>query len=464
MDTSPARAKPEADRLDKVFVLVHGTWASKAEWIEPESDFAKRLTSKVPYSRTSAFRWTGRNSDRARRDAGKKLAEHTANLRRERPDTEIVVVGHSHGGNVALNAYREPCGQQSIEKIVCLGTPFFRFRARELKPASNMIATGLIAILCLGFLLDRASQLWTLTVLQTVTTSNRPSPDPDDPTDFSEDDLSKFEVTLMKAGYALIFFAVLPPLAFLFVRPIAWLCEKGLQPLQRTWLRDHAPPISNPPTLVLYTTGDEARGWLWFIERVWRPVFTGLFVFGQILTKALLLAIPLAFIAVAKSISQENGTGFFPYFGAFGNVVLLIGFTYISTLAAFVLSLLAAVYGSLVAGAPWGFGSAGLISYQLIAVKAVEWPIQTPCVDAALVTFEGPRSFGTLLHSSFYTSEVVIDHICSWIAGEHFGPPANEAAVTEKRPLLLGRRRQWLYAIVLLITSWLLWELLLKLL
>jgi len=133
MDTSPATAKPEADRLDKVFVLVHGTWARKAEWIEPESDFAKKLTSKVPYSRTSAFRWSGRNSDRARRDAGKKLAEHTANLRRERPDAEIAVVGHSHGGNVALNAYRDPCGQQSIEKIVCLGTPFFSISSERAK-------------------------------------------------------------------------------------------------------------------------------------------------------------------------------------------------------------------------------------------------------------------------------------------------------------------------------------------
>ena len=118
---------------------------------------------------------------------------------------------------------------------------------------------------------------------------------------------------------------------------------------------------------------------------------------------------------------------------------------------------------SLVAGAPWGFGSAGL-RHQLVAVKVVEWPIHTPYVDTVLVSFEGQRSFGKLLHSSFYASEMVNDHFRSWIVGVHCPRPASEDVVAEKLPPLLGKRRQWLYAIGVLIGSRLLRDLLLKLL
>jgi hypothetical protein len=143
---------------------------------------------------------------------------------------------------------------------------------------------------------------------------------------------------------------------------------------------------------------------------------------------------------------------------------LLTTFTYLSTLGAFTLSILAAVYGSFVAGTPWGFGSAGLISYQLIAVTVMEWPVEKANVDAVLVNFDGPRSFGALTHSAFYSSESVTDHICSWLVGGRCSPPDRGSVLEQKAPAMFGRRRQWLYAIGLLIASWLLWWLLGKIL
>jgi pimeloyl-ACP methyl ester carboxylesterase len=357
----------------------------------------------MPTAKTHAFRWSGRNSDRDRASAGKALVRETSELRAEYPEAEVVVVGHSHGGNVALKAYGEVGGPASIDKIICLGTPFFHFAARALKPAANVIASGLIAILCLTLVLHRAAEIWTSSVVPII--GSDPNQRIDENTglpEFNEDEYSKFLAAAMRAVYSVMFFAALPPLLFLAVKPFAWICEKLLAKLQAGWLNRNPPPTRHPPTFVLYTRGDEARGWLWFIERVWRPVFTGLFVIGQISTKTLILVIPLAFVAIARSISQNRSDDFLPYFGAFGTVVLLVGFTYLSTIGALFLSFLAMVYGTVVAGTPWGFGTAGLISYQLISVRVSHCPDELTNVQVREVTLEKPPGPRTLRHSLFY--------------------------------------------------------------
>jgi pimeloyl-ACP methyl ester carboxylesterase len=458
---APKSLLADLERRQKLFVLVHGTWANKATWIEQSSYFASRLTAIVPCSETRAFRWTGANRDKARRQAALQLAEFTSKLREDHADAEIVVVGHSHGGNVALAAYGEPKGRQSIDRVVCLGTPFFHFRPRELKPAAYVIATGVLALLCFAIVLGRAHQLWTSMVVPTVSSS--PNERIDEVTglpEFNEDEYSKFLGASMWAFYSLMFFAALPPLLFVLIKPLAWLCEKVLKKLQRNWLERHTTGLSScPPTLVFFTEKDEARRWLWFIERVWRPVFTALFVGGQILTKVLIIAIPLAFVAIRRSLSENNSDQLFPYFGAFGNVLLLIGITYVFTLGALGLSFLAAVYGRFIAGTPWGFGSAGLISYQLIAVKAVRLPSTLQNVEAQSVDFNS-RSIGRgLRHSMFYANDEVIERVCQWLSGAHFSAQALQTESEVDHPRLYAARTQWLYAILVLIGSWLLWRL-----
>jgi len=449
----------------KLFVLVHGTWANNATWIDQSSYFASRLTAKFPCSETRAFRWSGANAEEARRQAALKLAEFTSRLRQDCKDAEIVVVGHSHGGNVAIEAYGEPPGRESIDRVVCLGTPFFHFRPRELKPAAYVIATGILALVCLGVVLSRAVQLWTAMVVPTVSSSaNERIDEVTGLPEFNEDEFSKFSGASLWAAYSLIFFAAIPPLLFVLIKPVAWLCEKVLKAIQRKWLERHPPkPSSCPPTLVLFTEKDEARGWLWFIERVWRPVFTGLFIAGQIVTKVLVLAIPLAFVAIWKSLSDDHSDQLFPYFGALGNVLLLVGLTYFLTLGALGLSFLAAVYGRFIAGAPWGFGSAGLVSYQLIAVRAMRLPSILQNVDADSVNFDSSARGLGLRHSMFYANDEVIERVCQWLSGAHFAVPADKIVSQEifqgNRSRIYIARVQWLYAILLLIASWLLWQL-----
>jgi pimeloyl-ACP methyl ester carboxylesterase len=443
-----------------VFVLVHGTFAKSATWVASNSDFARRLQAEIPNAHIETFRWTGRNSEGSRCHAASELARFTSALRAKHSDSQIVVIGHSHGGNVAIGAYNSDGGPESIDKVVCLGTPFFRFRARELKPAANVIAAGLIAIFCLVMLVNRTSMIFSSVMAPTMKMYMDSGLDPNDPSELRQKDMLPLMSAMLKTSYALIAFAVIPPLAFVLVPPLAWLLTRYLGYLQSSWLRRYGQTNVTPPTLVLYTRGDEARGWLWFVERFWRPVFQSMFLFGQVLTKALILAVPLGFLALARSILQRGGDEYLPVLGSIGSVVVLTTFIYVSTLAAFVLSIFATVYGSLVAGTPWGFGSAGLISYQLIAVNVMEWPDEDSNIDAVSVSFAARRSFRELLHSTFYSSDLVVKHIGSWLGGERFSPGVRNSVFDQKVPIAPSKKKQWMYAALTLLIFWfLLWGL-----
>jgi len=48
------------------------------------------------------FSWSGYNTDKARREAAERLVEHILVTRD--PNQPLVIVGHSHGGNVGIRA------------------------------------------------------------------------------------------------------------------------------------------------------------------------------------------------------------------------------------------------------------------------------------------------------------------------------------------------------------------------
>ena len=61
-----------------VITLVHGTWARKSTWIQPNSMLAKALRGELRQD-TEIFRliWSGRNSPTARSVATERLKEKT---------------------------------------------------------------------------------------------------------------------------------------------------------------------------------------------------------------------------------------------------------------------------------------------------------------------------------------------------------------------------------------------------
>ena len=119
-----------------LLILVHGTGAGRSNpadrrWWESESQTAQDLARASPDgpAELAPFRWTGRNSEKDRRAAGRALLE---NLREyERAGRDYRLIGHSHGGSVIWHALTASVSGAPLAHLKCwitVGTPFLRFR------------------------------------------------------------------------------------------------------------------------------------------------------------------------------------------------------------------------------------------------------------------------------------------------------------------------------------------------
>ena len=139
--------------------LVHGTFASLATWTRPETIFRTQLAAALTRDGHvevcfESVDWSGGNSHQARRAGAVTLERRLRDSLRRQPDAYHFVVGHSHGGNIALRAAKrvERCVDRRIA-VVTLATPFLRFR----KVHSSLITWPM---LCLGFTKTVASWLF----------------------------------------------------------------------------------------------------------------------------------------------------------------------------------------------------------------------------------------------------------------------------------------------------------------
>ncbi|MBS7806145.1 alpha/beta hydrolase [Variovorax sp. PCZ-1] len=108
----------------------------------------------------SNFRWTGANTHAARVQAANDLAEHLETLVSEDPDSRVLLVGHSHGGNIILRA-AHAIPDHLRAGVVCLASPFFHVRLRSTAPIFWMLSGALIAIFATfsGFVMANLARL-----------------------------------------------------------------------------------------------------------------------------------------------------------------------------------------------------------------------------------------------------------------------------------------------------------------
>ncbi|WP_271605501.1 esterase/lipase family protein [Bradyrhizobium sp. CCBAU 11434] len=116
-----------------IITLVHGTWGRKRlpfsapNWFEPGSIFLTCFSQELESNGIKAviqpFLWSGANSLYARSDASVTLASMIEKQAEKHPDVRHVVIGHSHGGSVALLAIQKLW--TNVDPIVVtLATPF----------------------------------------------------------------------------------------------------------------------------------------------------------------------------------------------------------------------------------------------------------------------------------------------------------------------------------------------------
>lgn len=115
-----------------IIFLVHGTYARKALWTQKGSKL--RSAVEASFAGEAQFReflWSGRNSFSARNKAAIELGKELNQTATENPKIPIILIGHSHGGNVALKSLDYSQASESVAGVICLSTPFLLVRTRR---------------------------------------------------------------------------------------------------------------------------------------------------------------------------------------------------------------------------------------------------------------------------------------------------------------------------------------------
>jgi pimeloyl-ACP methyl ester carboxylesterase len=159
-----------------VLILVHGTGGATADklnphWWQSDSQIAKDLAAACADApaQLSPFTWTGNNSERDRREAGRQLLEKLRKL----GSRKYRLIGHSHGGSVIWHALSESTKGEPLKGLGCwitVGTPFLKFQPAWaylwVVPAA---ATALVVAWTATELLLQAWPDWMLVMRHTVT-------------------------------------------------------------------------------------------------------------------------------------------------------------------------------------------------------------------------------------------------------------------------------------------------------
>lgn len=146
-----------------VVVLVHGTFAREAEWIREDGEFARQIGARLPAGTPIfAFQWTGLNTNDARHQAGDELGAFIRRCAAQHPGRTIRIVSHSHGGNVALYALKDPEARPLVSALVFLGVPFLEAWPRNVARIAFVFVFAialLVTVVCIGVSLALMSDI-----------------------------------------------------------------------------------------------------------------------------------------------------------------------------------------------------------------------------------------------------------------------------------------------------------------
>jgi hypothetical protein len=111
-------------RASFVIFLVHGTFAPFARWTKSDSPLCRHLQDRLRDAVFIRHEWSGSFTQRARRRASDELREKLKESYKSHPGAHHYVIGHSHGGNIALYAIDDEDQHAPLKGIVCINTPF----------------------------------------------------------------------------------------------------------------------------------------------------------------------------------------------------------------------------------------------------------------------------------------------------------------------------------------------------
>lgn len=119
---------------------IHGTWGRRAffrrpmaEWCADDSHCQQSISRALGDNTVfHPLNWSGDNSTKARLGAAEQLADCLRLHKQRHPTAKLHVLAHSHAGNIAMYALKEPQVASLVSSLICLSTPFLHTSPRQL--------------------------------------------------------------------------------------------------------------------------------------------------------------------------------------------------------------------------------------------------------------------------------------------------------------------------------------------
>lgn len=116
----------------RVFVLIHGTFATGAPWTASDSPICCAIREHYPAAAIETYPWSGDNLQQVREQETGRLADWLLEHARKQPGPcRYVLVAHSHGGNIAVGIEAHAEAAKRIECVITLATPFLGYRVAD---------------------------------------------------------------------------------------------------------------------------------------------------------------------------------------------------------------------------------------------------------------------------------------------------------------------------------------------
>lgn len=144
---------PQPQSVEVVLVLVHGTFAAQAGWMQNGS-LCRKILGSESGDRVSfvPFGWTGKNNQEARLAASRDLVQTVrSQLEGDPSEKRVVILAHSHGGNIALKALEELHSVPQVAGVVCMATPYFSVRVRNTPRVLSVLPWVFAPFACWAF-------------------------------------------------------------------------------------------------------------------------------------------------------------------------------------------------------------------------------------------------------------------------------------------------------------------------
>ncbi|GAB4520814.1 MAG: hypothetical protein Tsb0010_05080 [Parvularculaceae bacterium] len=148
-----------------IIFAIHGTKSTNDaaisyDWWKQNGALQEKLATCIEGEiRFIPFSWNGKNSQRERsKEAARLRDDIKAEIKRGRKDEPVILIAHSHGGNVAMIACLDDPELEAV-RVITVGAPFFTFSDGAIRQFLEFIFVYAILIGTFGFVFVQGANI-----------------------------------------------------------------------------------------------------------------------------------------------------------------------------------------------------------------------------------------------------------------------------------------------------------------